>query len=63
MRIKEGVPETAAALRKQFGKEALNKKEVAQALGISEKTLWRRGYQYNSCGKMAVETVARIIVG
>lgn len=67
MRIKDGVPETAAALRARFGKEMLNQGEVAEALGVCRNTVrnWGlAGWVGHSKGKLiAVETLARQIVG
>lgn len=62
MRIKEGVPETAAALRERFGKEMLSREEAAQAIGVSPRTLTRWGVPFVN-GRIAVEVLARIIVG
>lgn len=62
MRIKEGVPETAAALRERFGKETLNRNEAAQAIGVSRRTLSRWNVPFVN-GRIAVEVLARIIVG
>lgn len=62
MRIKDGVPETAAALRERFGREMLSAKEVAEATGLSEYTVRRKFIGWN--GRLiAVETIARQIVG
>lgn len=62
MRIKNGVPETAAALRERFGREMLSTKEVAEATGLSEYTVRRKFTGWN--GRLiAVETIARQIVG
>lgn len=62
MRIKDGVPETAAALRERFGREMLSSKEVAEATGLSEYTVRRKFTGWN--GRLiAVETIARQIVG
>lgn len=62
MRIKDGVPETAAALRERFGREMLNAKEVAEATGLSEYTVRRKFTGWN--GRfIAVEVIARQIVG
>lgn len=62
MRIKDGVPETAAALRERFGREMLSTKEVAEATGLSEYTVRRKFAGWN--GRLiAVETIARQIVG
>nr|DAF86362.1 MAG TPA: putative TetR-family transcriptional regulator [Siphoviridae sp. ctmxA102] len=62
MRIKDGVPETAAALRERFGREMLSTKEVAEATGLSEYTVRRKFSGWN--GRLiAVETIARQIVG
>lgn len=62
MRIKDGVPETAAALRDRFGREMLSSKEVAEATGLSEYTVRRKFTGWN--GRLiAVETIARQIVG
>lgn len=62
MRIKDGVPETAAALRERFGREMLSSKEVAEATGLSEYTVRRKFTGWN--GRLiAVEVVARQIVG
>lgn len=62
MRIKDGVPETAAALRERFGREMLSSKEVAEATGLSEYTV-RRKFAGWSGRLIAVETIARQIVG
>lgn len=62
MRVKNGVPETAAALRERFGREMLSSKEVAEATGLSEYTVRRKFTGWN--GRLiAVEVVARQIVG
>ena len=62
MRIKDGVPETAAALRERFGREMLSSKEVAEATGLSEYTVRRKFSGWN--GRLiAVEVIARQIVG
>ena len=62
MRIKDGVPETAAALRERFGREMLSVKEVAEATGYSEYTVRRKFTGWN--GRLiAVEVIARQIVG
>ena len=62
MRIKDGVPETAAALRERFGREMLSTKEVAEATGLSEYTVRRKFTGWN--GRLiAVEVIARQIVG
>lgn len=62
MRIKDGVPETAAALRERFGREMLSAKEVAEATGLSEYTVRRKFAGWN--GRLiAVEVIARQIVG
>ena len=62
MRIKDGVPETAAALRERFGREMLSAKEVSEATGLSEYTVRRKFTGW--FGRMiAVETIARQIVG
>lgn len=62
MRIKDGVPETAAALRERFGREMLSSKEVAEATGLSEYTVRRKFTGWN--GRLiAVEVIARQIVG
>lgn len=62
MRIKDGVPETAAALRERFGREMLSTKEVSEATGLSEYTVRRKFSGWN--GRLiAVEVVARQIVG
>lgn len=62
MRIKDGVPETAAALREKFGKEMLTTEEVAQVTGLSAYTV-RRKFTGWLGSKIAVETIARQIVG
>lgn len=62
MRIKDGVPDTAAALREKFGKEMLTAKEVAQATGFSVYTVRKKFTGWNG-SKIAVETIARQIVG
>lgn len=62
MRIKDGVPETAAALRERFGREMLNSKEVAEATGMSEYTVRRKFSGWNG-RVIAVEVIARQIVG
>lgn len=62
MRVKDGVPETAAALRERFRREMLSAKEVAEATGLSEYTVRRKFAGWN--GRLiAVETIARQIVG
>lgn len=62
MRIKDGVPETAAALRERFGREMISTKEVAEATGLSEYTVRRKFTGWN--GRLiAVEVIARQIVG
>ena len=62
MRIKDGVPETAAALRERFGPEMLSAKEVSEATGLSEYTVRRKFTGWN--GRLiAVEVIARQIVG
>lgn len=62
MRIKDGVPETAAALRERFGREMLSTKEVSEATGLSEYTVRRKFDGWN--GRfIAVEVIARQIVG
>lgn len=62
MRIKDGVPETAAALRERFGREMLSTKEVSEATGLSEYTVRRKFTGWNGW-LIAVEVVARQIVG
>ena len=62
MRIKEGVPETAAALRERFGKETLSRDEAARAIGVSIRTLARWDVPFVN-GRISVEVLARIIVG
>ena len=62
MKYKDGVPETAAALRERFGKETLNIKEAARVIGVSPRTLTRWGVPFVN-GRIAVEVLARIIVG
>lgn len=62
MRIKDGVPETAAALRERFGREMLSSKEVAEATGLSEYTVRRKFTGWNG-RYIAVEVIARQIVG
>lgn len=62
MRIKDGVPETAAALRERFGREMLSTKEVAAATGLSEYTVRRKFSGWNG-RYIAVEVIARQIVG
>lgn len=62
MRIKEGVPETAAALRERFGREMLSTKEVSEATGLSEYTVRRKFSGWNG-QLIAVEVIARQIVG
>ena len=62
MRIKDGVPETAAALRERVGREMLSAKEVSEATGLSEYTVRRKFTGWN--GRLiAVEVIARQIVG
>ena len=62
MRIKDGVPETAAALRERFGREMLSATEVSEATGLSEYTVRRKFTGWN--GRLiAVEVIARQIVG
>lgn len=62
MRIKDGVPETAEALRERFGREMLSAKEVSEATGLSEYTVRRKFTGWN--GRLiAVEVIARQIVG
>ena len=62
MRIKDGVPETAASLRERFGREMLSANEIAEATGLSEYTVRRKFTGWN--GRLiAVETIARQIVG
>ena len=62
MRIKDGVPETAAALSERFGREMLSAKEVSEATGLSEYTVRRKFTGWN--GRLiAVEVIARQIVG
>ena len=62
MRIKDGVPETAAALRERFGREMLSTKEVSEATGLSEYTVRRKFTGWN--GRLiSVEVIARQIVG
>ena len=62
MRIKDGVPETAAALRERFGREMLSANEVSEATGLSEYTVRRKFTGWN--GRLiAVEVIARQIVG
>lgn len=62
MRIKDGVPETAAALRERFGREMLSAEEVAEATGLSKYTVRRKFTGWN--GRLiAVEVIARQIVG
>ena len=67
MRVKEGTPETAAALRDRFGKEMLSPQEVAMALGVSDRTLKNmnfRGWIGKGRGKLiAVEVLARQMIG
>lgn len=67
MRIKDGVPETAAALRERFGKEMLTVSDVAAAMGVTRQTVVRWGFSGwvgPGKGKMiAIETLARQIVG
>ena len=67
MRIRDGVPETAAALRTRYGKEMLNVSEAAEALGVCRQTIinWGlRGWIGTGTGKrISVETLARQIVG
>ena len=61
MRIKDGVPETAAALRERFGREMLSTKEVSEATGLSEYTVRRKFTGWN--GRLiSVEVIARQIV-
>ena len=61
MRIKDGVPETAAALRERFGREMPSTKEVSEATGLSEYTVRRKFTGWN--GRLiAVEVIARQIV-
>lgn len=67
MRIKDGVPETAAALRERFGKEMLSPQEVARALGVSTRTLKSMNF-HGWIGKgrgqlIAVEVLARQMIG
>ena len=62
MRIKDGVPETATALRERFGREMLSAKEVSEATGLSEYTVRRKFTGWN-CRLIAVEVIARQIVG
>lgn len=62
MRIKDGVSETAAALRERFGREMLSSKEVAEATGLSEYTVRRKFSGWNG-RYIAVEVIARQIVG
>ena len=62
MRIKDGVPETAASLRERFGREMLSANEIAEATGLSEYTVRRKFTGWN--GRLiSVETIARQIVG
>ena len=61
MRIKDGVPETAAALRERFGREMLSAKEVAEATGLSEYTVTHKFTGWFG-QRIAVETIARQIV-
>ena len=62
MRIKDGVPETAASLRERFGRAMLSAKEVSEATGLSEYTVRRKFTGWN--GRLiAVEVIARQIVG
>ena len=62
MRIKYGVPETAASLRERFGLAMLSAKAVAEATGLSEYTVRRKFTGWN--GRLiAVEVIARQIVG
>lgn len=62
MRVKDGVPETAAALRERFKREMLSAKEVAEATGLSEYTVRRKFSGWN--GRfIAVEVISRQIVG
>lgn len=62
MRIKDGVPETASALRERFGREMLSAKEISEATGLSEYTVRRKFSGWN--GRLiAVEVIARQIVG
>lgn len=67
MRVKEGAPETAAALRERFGKEMLTPDEVAQVLGVCRKTLYNMnfsGWIGKGNGKLiAVEVLARQMIG
>lgn len=60
--IKDGVPETAAALREKYGKETLNVSESAEAIGVSRQTIYKWNLPFVH-GRIAVETLARIIVG
>ena len=61
MRIQDGVPETATALRERFGREMLSTKEVSEATGLSEYTVRRKFTGWN--GRLiSVEVIARQIV-
>lgn len=66
MRIKEGVPETAEALRRRFGREMLSPQEVMQATGYGKNKVTRDFHGWVGRGKgqrIAVEVLARKIVG
>ena len=66
MRIKEGVPETAAALRERFGRERLSPKEVMQVTGYGKNKVTRdiHGWIGRGSGqRIAIEVLARHLVG
>ena len=47
-REKEGVRDVIAQLNEMFpGKGMLNKSEVAQFMGVTRQTVWRKGIRFN----------------